>query len=183
MHHTFLASAFFHLLAVVIGPVRVKSHGGWVDRRSSGSETYWNHIVVASGRASFARADAWVYRQMWRGRTCVIARWIGIEAIVRDRIIAPIKRRGSMIVHINVVVVGFSFCWRGRREGIQPVQLCAEAEIVCPNEVLAWSVCEKAVGIGINIQRAEVVDPLIHKKSLCHWRRPGERSGIRYSQL
>lgn len=46
-----------------------------------------------------------------------------------------------MIVHVKVVVVGLSFCWRGRRRRIQSIQLGAEAEVVCPDEVLAQSVC------------------------------------------
>lgn len=41
-----------------------------------------------------------------------------------------------MVVHVNVIVVGLSFWWCGRRWRIQTIQLCAEAEIVCPDEVL-----------------------------------------------
>lgn len=41
-----------------------------------------------------------------------------------------------MIVHVKVIVVGFSFRWRGRLRRIQSIQLCAEAEIVCSDEVL-----------------------------------------------
>ena len=42
-----------------------------------------------------------------------------------------------MIVRFKVDVVSLSFCWRSRRRWIQPVQLCAKAEIICADEVLA----------------------------------------------
>lgn len=42
-----------------------------------------------------------------------------------------------MIVNVKITVVGLSFCWRGGRRWIQPIQFCTEAEIVCSDEVLA----------------------------------------------
>lgn len=87
-----------------------------------------------------------------------------------------------MIVHVKFTIVGLSFCWRGRRRWIQPIQLCAEAEIVCPDEVLAQSVCEETVGISIDIHRAGTADPQNHKRLPCHWRTLREHSGSRYSQ-
>ena len=41
------------------------------------------------------------------------------------------------MVCVKMVVVGLSFCWRGRRKWIYSIQLRAEAEIICPNKILA----------------------------------------------
>ena len=83
--------------------------------------------------------------QMWRGRTIIIAWWIGVNVISQDRIAGSVIGRRSMIVYVKVTVVGLSFCWRGGRGWIQPIQLYTKAEIVCPDEVLAQSVCEKTI--------------------------------------
>ena len=52
-----------------------------------------------------------------------------------------------MTFDVKVVVGGLSFCWRGRRRWIQAIQLCAEAEIVCPDKVLAQSVREETARV------------------------------------
>ena len=103
--------------------------------------------------------------------------------ITLGRLIGSVRRGRSVVVHVKVIVVSLSFCWRGRRHRIQPIQLCTEAEIVCPDEVLALSVCGGAAVFSINILKEETVDPQIHKRLLFHWHRLREHSESRYSQL
>lgn len=73
-----------------------------------------------------------------------------------------------MIAHVKMVVVGLSFCWRGRCRQIQSIQFRAKAKVVYTNEVLASSACEKLQSESAKIHRAETVNPLIRKRSLCH---------------
>lgn len=87
-----------------------------------------------------------------------------------------------MIVHVKVTVVGLSFCWRGGRRWIQPIQLCIEAEIVCSDEVLVQSVRKKLIikgRISIDVPKVEKAGPQTHKRLLSHWRRLREPSGSR----
>lgn len=72
-----------------------------------------------------------------------------------------------MTFRVRMVVVGLSFSWRGRCRRIQSIQLCTEAEIVCPDKVLAKLASENIRGISINVRRAETANPLIPKRSLC----------------
>lgn len=73
-----------------------------------------------------------------------------------------------MTFRVRMVVVGLPFSWRGRRRWIQPIQLCTEAKIVRPDKVLAQSACANTGGISMYVRRAEMVNPLIPKQSLCH---------------